>query len=193
VPRRRLILLFVVVALVLAACGGSDSSETSKPAQSTTTAVGGHVAKAATAEPSISAKMVCETDAVTSIATVIGVDARISTPTWKDSIYSCDYVYAKGAKMTLSVKEVSSDAETTAYYDELARQLGKQQDLASRGITLGQGAFTTDNGSVVTRKDYKVLLVDVSELPAKFGVPLDTRENDAINVAVTLMECWVGA
>jgi hypothetical protein len=24
-------------------------------------------------------------------------------------------------------------------------------------------------------------------------VPKDTRENDAINVAVTLMECWVGA
>ena len=33
------------------------------------------------------------------------------------------------------------------------------------------------------RKDYKVLLVDVSGLPAQFGSPPDTKGDVALNVA----------
>ena len=36
---------------------------------------------------------------------------------------------------------------------------------------LGQGAFQATDGSVVVRKDWKVLVVDTSGLPAEFGVP----------------------
>ena len=46
------------------------------------------------------------------------------------------------------------------------------------------------DGSVVVRKDYKVLLVDITKLPAKFGVPSATRGDVAINVAETIMWCW---
>ena len=46
---------------------------------------------------------------------------------------------------------------------------------------------------MVVRKDYKILLIDVTKLPAKFGVPSDVRGNVAINVAEAIMGCWTGA
>ncbi len=79
-----------------------------------------HVAKVATNEPSISAKMVCEPEAVNDIyaaARPASSHAR-SKPTWVNHVYSCDYMYPGGAKMTLSVKEVSNEEQTTAYFDD---------------------------------------------------------------------------
>ncbi len=49
------------------------------------------------------------------------------------------------------------------------------------------------DGSVVVRKDYKVLLIDVTKLPPQFGVPPASRGDVAINVAETIMGCWSGA
>jgi hypothetical protein len=173
----------VGAVLVLAGCGGSSGSKSSTP-----TTVPGHVAKEAAADPSESAKMVCAPEAVGDIAETLGVKTtQPPKPTWVDHVYSCDYVYPNGT-MTLSVKELSSADDTTAYFNGLADKLGKSQD-----IQIGQGAFTTKNGSAVVRKDYKVLLVDTTKLPAQFGVPADTRENVAINVAETIMGCWTGA
>ena len=181
-----MILLFAVsMALVLAACGGS-----SKPSSNPTTSSTGHIAKEASNVPSVSAKMICETEAATEIyqsATGVKTVAAFK-PTWVDHVYSCKYVYPGGAFMTLSVKEVSNADETTAYFDSLATKLGKTRDL-----TIGQGAFQVKNGSVVVRKDFKVLLVDVSKLPASFGVPAASRADVAINVAATIMGCWTGA
>jgi hypothetical protein len=135
--------------------------------------------------------MICESEAANDIYNeATGVKTiKPFKPTWIDHVYSCDYVYPNGAVMRLAVKELSSPEETTAYYNSLAQKLGKVKDQPS----LGQGAFTTKNGDLVVRKDYKVLLVDVSKLPAEFGVPADTRENVAINTGVTIMGCWTGA
>ena len=58
---------------------------------------------------------------------------------------------------------------------------------------LGQGAFVTTNGSVVVRKDYKVLLVDTSGLPDRFGPFSANRAKTAIDVGVTVLGCWTGA
>ena len=58
---------------------------------------------------------------------------------------------------------------------------------------LGQGAFTTRDDGAVVRKDYKVLLVDTSRLPAQFGSPPQTRSEVATNVAAAIMGCWTGA
>src|SRR5438874_864024 len=60
---RLLVPLSVSLALVLAACGGSSKPSSSSPTtpQGPTTTV--HVAKVASARPSISAKMICETEA----------------------------------------------------------------------------------------------------------------------------------
>jgi hypothetical protein len=49
--------------------------------------------------------------------------------------------------------------------------------------------FTTKDFSVVVRKDYKVLLIDISGLPARFGTPPASRGE----VAGTILDCWTGA
>jgi hypothetical protein len=146
--------------------------------------------KVASTRPSVSAKMVCETEAQSDIyESATGVRTlSLSKSTWIDHVYSCDYVYPGGARMRLSVKEVSSEAETTAYYDSLATKLHKTNAQISI-----PGAFQVQDGSVVVRKDFKILLVDVTKLPAQFGVPPASRGDVAINVAVTIMGCWIGA
>ncbi len=189
---RSALLVSVSLALVLAACGGSSSNSAGSSPTTTngpTTTV--HVAKQASNVPSLSAKMICEKEAVTDIyEQATGVHTIVPFhPTWVDHVYSCDYVYPGGAKMTLSVKEVSSTAETTAYFDSLATKLHKTKDIQG----LGQGAFQVADGSMVVRKDYKILLIDITKLPAQFGVPADSRGNVAINVAEAIMGCWTGA
>jgi hypothetical protein len=193
VRTRLLVLIPASLALVLAACGGSSKAASSTTP--TTTAAGvttptTHVAKQASNEPSVSAKMICEPEAAGDIydqATGVKTVAPLK-PTWVDHVYSCDYVYPAGATIKLSVKEVSNPAETTAYFDSLATTLHK-----TRTLTIGQGAFQVKDGSVVVRKDFKVLLVDITKLPPNFGLPSASRGDVAINVAETIMSCWTGA
>jgi hypothetical protein len=194
---RLLVPVTVSIALLLAACGSSakpsaspSSSATTSPAGPTTSV---HVAKQASNVPSVSAKMICEPEAANEIyQSAIGVKPVAPlTGTWIDHVYSCAYVYPGGARMTLSVKEVSNADETTAYFDSLATKLGrttKSIDIQGTG-----GAFQVRDGSVVVRKDFKILLIDVTKLPAMFGVPTETRGDAAINVAQTIMSCWTGA
>jgi hypothetical protein len=195
VQLRTVAIASVACASLLAACGGSSSNSGSPGTSSSPTTSGGsgtteHVARLASNNPSVSAKMICESEAADDIYDqATGVKTiKPFKPTWVDHVYSCAYVYPNGAVMRLSVKELSSDAETTAYFDSLAQKLGKAKDRPEVGK-----AFTTRNGSLVVRKDYKVLLVDVSKLPASFGVPADPREDVAVNVGVTIMGCWTGA
>lgn len=154
-------------------------------------------ATAATAEaplpagktPSEIAKMVCEKKAVTEINAVLGERAKISTPTWKNHLYSCDYRYATGT-MVLSVKELSSAAQTTSYFNGLAKALHK--NLTLYGLPHNEGAFRGRNGSVVVRKDWKVLIVGVAGLPSQFGSPKTSVDEVALTVAGLIMGCWSG-
>ena len=165
--------------VVLAAAGCSTTSVATK----TTLAP-----KPAGAEPSPIAKQVCH-EAVKEIASTPGRDghgvhAHLG-PTI--SIRVCTGIRA-GA-MVLSVKELSSWSQTYAYYGSLARQLGRTRTLQG----LGQGAFQTTDGSMVVRKDWKVLLVDMrSGLPAQFGVPPTSSADVAVTVADVILGCWAG-
>ena len=171
-------LLISAVVVVLGAC--SPKSETGShatrhpPTDRTTTVVG--------TGPLAATKMICETEAKRDIAqSGVGFDTiEPLVGAWDKAsrIYSCQYVYADGANMTLSVKETSSPAATTAYFESLADRLGE----ARRLFGTGNGAFSTPGGDVVVRKDSKVLLVDVSKLPPRFGKPADARESIATNV-----------
>jgi len=191
---RRLVPVAVsLVALVtLGACGGGSSTSTppagttppgnSQPVQPAVTY------KAAGATPSTSAKMICQQQAITEIASAIGVNAtHVTTPTWVNHTYSCTYVYPNG-KIVLSVKELANWADTTTYYNSLATQYGKRQTING----LAQGAFIAPNDDVVVRKDYKVLLINVQGIPQNF-VPASTRTDVAENIAATIMSCWTGA
>jgi hypothetical protein len=112
----------------------------------------------------------------------------VTAPTWVDHVYSCTYAYFNGS-MSLSVKELSSRAETSAYFASLRSQRGEKEHLTS----IAQGAFVTANGSLVLRKDYKVLLIDTAALPEPFGNGYQTRDQAALAVAQTVLGCWTGA
>jgi hypothetical protein len=162
---------------------GSGSRSTSSTLYSTTL----QAPEPAGRDPSAIATEVCSKTAQSEIRHVLGVVAQVSTPTWRDDVYSCSYRYSNGA-FDLSVKELSSWSETYAYFDSLGRQLGNTGPLGN----LGQGAFTTSNGSVVVRKDWKVLLVNIAPLPAEFGKPATSKADIAYTVADIILACWAG-
>jgi hypothetical protein len=102
---------------------------------------------------------------------------------------TCDYPAATPTgSFTVSVTELSSWPETYAFYDGLATTLGNSRDLES----LGQAAFQTTDGSVVVRKDWKVLEVDNSGLPSQFGIPPTSSGAVAVTVADVILGCWAG-
>ena len=187
--RKSFFLAVVVLALGLAACGGSSKSVSKGPAPSQTGSTE-HVAKVASNVPSESAKMICSAEAQKDIEeSATGVHAtKVTTPKWDESehIYSCTFQYPNGS-FTMAVKEMSDVDETTTYYDSLADKYGKKQE-----IQLGQGAFVTKDGNMVVRKDYKVLFIDTTKLPAEFGQPPDKPSDVGINVASVIMSCWTG-
>ncbi len=143
--------------------------------------------KPAGKSPSAIAKMVCQKEASGEIAGVLGVKATVSTPTWADHLYSCDYQYKTGA-MVLSVKELSSWNQTYSYFDMLAKTLHKTIPIHG----LGQGAFRVRDGSIVVRKDWKVLLVDTSGLHGKIGSPPSSQSEVALDAAAVILGCWNG-
>jgi hypothetical protein len=148
-------------------------------------------ARAPQMQPSKSATMICSDEGQKDIAAALGGTKPVSvtTPTWSDNrIYSCTYVYPSGA-VTLSVKELPTKSATKSYFASLSQSLGRQ----GTKLPLGQAAFRTTNGSVVVRKDTKVLLVDVSRLTADLGVPPEKADQAAGNVAAAVLGCWTGA
>lgn len=131
--------------------------------------------------------MVCAREAQKEIAETLGVRASVSRPTWADHAYSCRYRYPNG-EFVLTVKELSSWPETFAYFASLGRNQGRSGTVPN----VGQGAFQTDNGSMVVRKDWKVLTVNISGLPAQFGRPPTSRGDVAVTVADLILACWAG-
>src|SRR2546423_534010 len=91
--------------------------------------------QAAGANPSKSARMVCAPEAQKDIASALGVATTgVTEPTWLDHLYSCTYMYPDGS-MALSVKELSSRAQTSAYFASLRAQLGEAERLS--GVAQG--------------------------------------------------------
>ncbi len=171
------LVLSVLLAPVLAGCGSSSATGTTKTT----------VPLPAGRYPSAVSKMVCRTEAAHDVGLALGETASVTSPTWVEHLYTCQYAYHSGT-LTLSVKELSSWPETLAYFHGLGNQLGVTRTLSN----LGQGAFQTTNGSVVVRKDWKVLLVDPTGLPAQFGNPPTTSGDIAVTVADVILGCWAG-
>ena len=137
--------------------------------------------------PSAISRMVCAREAQKDMAEALGVKAVVSKPTWVNHAYGCQFRYPNGS-FALTVKELSSWSQTYAHYGALARQLGRVKTIRN----LGQGSYQTRNGTVIVRKDWKVLSVDVSGLPAQFGDPPTSRSDVAVTVADVILACWAG-
>ena len=121
-------------------------------------------------------------------AQTLGVKASVSTPTWVDHAYSCRYGYPDG-EFVLSVKELSELGP-----DPGLLRLARAASWARRGTsrTSARGHSRPTNGSVVVRKDWKVLLVDITGLPPQFGVPPTSSGDVAVTVADVILGCWAG-
>ena len=166
----------VSVALVTAGCsGGAATTPTTRAPQP------------AGVSPSSISVMVCSPEAVKEMDAALGEKAAVSDRTWVDQRYACRYGYPSGS-MALSVKELSSWAETKGYFASMAVASGKARDLPG----LGQAAYQATDGSVVVRKDWKVLVVDITGLPAQFGVPPTSSGDVAVTVADVILGCWAG-
>lgn len=138
--------------------------------------------------PSASARMICQPEAVAEIAAALGV--QTSTPptaTWSGQVYSCRYVYPTGV-MLLSIKELPDQATTTADFTAAQQSLTSHTPIQ----VLGQNGFAGPDGSLYVRKDFKILHVDVSQLPDHIGEPPYTRADAAFTVAAVIMSCWTG-
>ena len=170
------VMLFSLIGLVGAGCG-SGTTKTSSPASPLP----------AGKTPSAISKMVCASAAHEELDNALGDTGTVSPPTWVDHVYSCRYSYPDGS-FTLSVKELSSWAQTYSYFNSLAARLGN----VHRWTALGQAAFSTNNGSMVVRKDWKVLLVDVSALPRQFGSPPTSAKDVAYTIGDVILGCWAG-
>jgi soluble P-type ATPase len=137
--------------------------------------------------PSAISRMVCTPKTAAEIAHVMGTDASVAAPAWADHRYSCGYRYRQGT-MVLSVKELSSWPQTYADFGQLARTLHKTTPIAR----LGQGAFIARDGSVVVRKDWKILQVDISGIHGNVGSPPRPPGEVALYVAQVILDCWAG-
>lgn len=184
VGRWRAVVIGVTCAGLLMACGSSTEPEKTA-ATSTTSSL---VPQPAGFDPSVSAKMICSAEAQEDLAKSLGIEAStVTTPTWVDHVYSCRYLYPN-ASIGLSLKELDNAAETTRYFDGLGVQLGRTESLA-----MGEGAFLTSTGSIVLRKDWKVLHIDVSQLPPAFGQNLMDHRETAVSIGFVILGCWTGA
>ena len=184
--RRRSLCLAALAVVVVSGCSSTSTSSGSVTTSSTVKAV---KARPAGVNPSKSAEMVCAVEAQKDIRQALGVGVTaVSAPTWVDHVYSCTYEYPDGS-YTLSVKELDSAQQTKSYFEQLGTQLGRRPGK----VALGEGAFLTTDGSLVARKDWKVLVVDASKLPAQFGQPPLSPAQVAESVGVTIMGCWSGA
>jgi hypothetical protein len=179
-----------LLAVVVSACGASDTTTSGTGGAATGRSSWAAPAPAAPDGPSASAQEVCSPDdGQKEIAAALGVTpTRVEPPTWQDHLYSCRYDYPNGS-FTLSVKELPDEEQTIGYLDQLAAKLGKRAPLDG----IGQTAFYTNNGSIVARKDYKVLLVDITRLPAQFGNPPAPPATNSRTIATVIMGCWSGA
>jgi hypothetical protein len=107
------------------------------------------------------------------------------TATWADRTYTCKYVYDQGM-MVLSVKQLADAAATDAYVAAAQAEVGNPPTTN----VLGNAGFAAPDGSMYVRKDFKVLHVDVSGLPATLGT--HPRNYVGFAAAAVIMSCWAG-
>jgi hypothetical protein len=174
-----------VSAALLTGCGGPPPAPSGPQTGST---VGPAVVTALPDVPSPQAEMVCLPEAQQDIQDLIGVVPTAVGPIqYANHTSTCRYAYANGA-FTLVVQDLPNDITTARTYETLAAKLGRVEKIDLPDAE----AFTTNDGSIVLRRDTKVMLVDVAQLPGTFGNPPSPRADAARLIMKAVLNCWVG-
>jgi hypothetical protein len=175
---RRFVLVMGSLCLFAAGCSAAPASGGAAPSAAAPSASAQVV--------STVAQMICGVEAGEEIEQSIGVaTTQPVAPTFVQQVYSCKYVY-DGGSMVLAVREYADKAATDAGWAADRASAAPATDLPA----IGQMAFAGPDGSVFVRKDAKVLHVDVSGLPIRFGLPSRSKAGIAQIVAVVIMNCW---
>jgi len=185
---------FLAFLFLLAGCGATPPATgapgTSPGAASNTAALpaSGSDAGLRTGRPPASAAMVCDADIKSKVRQALSLAGPPSTEwRWSDGVYTCDYHLPLG-RLSVQVTVLTGAPQARTLFDaDRARTLGARP-LAG----LGEGAFGTENGTVLVLKDNQVLVVDTTRLPPEFGVNGQRRADLAYEVASDVMGCWTG-
>ena len=170
----------LVLLAVLAACGQPSAATGPLPSPAPTSAPAD--------VPSPQAEMVCQPEAQADIQDLIGlVPTRVGPIQYANHVTTCRYAYADGS-FTLIVQDLPNDLTTTDAFNALAGKLGRVDSIDLPDAN----AFSTTDGSIVLRKDTKVMLVDVTGLPATFGSPPSSRADAARLIMKAVLGCWTG-
>ncbi len=138
--------------------------------------------------PSPQAEMVCQPEAQADIEDLVGVQpTQVGPLQYTNHVSTCRYAYANGSFL-LIVQDLPNDLTTTDAFDALAGKLGRVDAIDLPDAN----AFSTTDGSIVLRKDTKVMLVDVTGLPTTFGSPPSPRADAARLIMKAVLGCWTG-
>ena len=171
----RIALVGLSVLIALTGCGPTRGRSSTPATKSTTT-------------PTV--VMICSDEAQRDITEALGVaPSEPPRSSWSGQVYSCRYGYDTSV-MVLSVKEFPDGSATAAYLAAQRGLLVGAQPMPG----LGQEAFAARDGwTLLVRKDFKVLTVDVTGLPERFGRPPQSRATVAVMVAMAILACWTGS
>jgi hypothetical protein len=190
-PRPRAGLLgLIAVPLLITGCGSAPAAQQAAASPATSTAAADTVAAAQYAAnvPPAAAQMVCSEEIRGEVADALNL-LSIPAPTseWADHVYTCTYALPTG-HLVLSVTVTPSDS---AAGDQLETLRGRLPGaVAEPG--LGEQAFGSPAGTVVSRKDNLVLTVDATGLPDDLGTTHESRLDFARVVTAGVFNCWTG-
>jgi hypothetical protein len=131
--------------------------------------------------------MICADEAQEDLAGVLAVNAKVSTPKWRDRIYSCTYRYPTGS-FNISVTELPKIALAKAEFLRLAAD----PSVTQPDLHMADGAFLRGDGSIAVRTDRRILEIDPTNLPMQFAKLKLSRPDVAQAVATTILRCWKG-
>jgi hypothetical protein len=140
-----------------------------------------------TPRPSAKARMICAGEAQSDLAGVLATRAKVSAPTWRDRTYSCSYRYPNGY-FDIAVTEFPRTADAKKDF----AQKQSAPTVTRPSLDIADGAFLRQNGSIVIRKDRRLLTIDPAHLPERFTKLKLSRPAVAQAIATTVLKCWTG-
>ncbi len=183
----RLLLLSAALGL-LTGCAGNAATTAGSPASSANPRASATAAMVmpADAAPSDTQALICGDEIRETVQSVLGLKSEpLASPTMMNGLYTCTYELPMGS-MRLSVQHTASKAAAQIYLTDRSAKVHAEKALAG----LGEGAFGTGTGVVLTVKDNEVLEVDTTALPRVFGNQGQRRTDLAYEIASDVLGCW---